>query len=99
MNQRHYAAVFEDAGPDKAIGVWFPDLPGCFSGGDTLDEALANAPQAVALYAESLEEQGKPLPQPRRLSVLKSDPTFLTDVGGNMVALISVGESIPSAAE
>ena len=94
-----YVAIIEDAGPDKAIGVWFPDLPGCFSGGDTLEEALANAPEAIALYAESLEEQGKPLPQPRRLSVLKSDPTFVSDVEGNMVALISVRESMPSAAE
>src|SRR5687768_5699043 len=25
----HYVAIVEDAGPDKAIGVWFPDLPGC----------------------------------------------------------------------
>jgi HicB-like antitoxin of HicAB toxin-antitoxin system len=30
----HYVAVVEDEGPDKAIGIWFPDLPGCFSAGD-----------------------------------------------------------------
>ena len=36
----HYVAIIEDAGPDKAVGVWFPDLPGCFSAGDTLDEAI-----------------------------------------------------------
>ena len=41
----HYVAIIEDAGPDKAIGVWFPDLPGCFSAGDTLDEAIQNAPE------------------------------------------------------
>ena len=94
-----YVAIIEDSGPDKAIGVWFPDLPGCFSAGDTLEQALANAPQAIALYAESLEEAGKPLPQPRRLSVLKSDPTFLSDLKGNMIALIPVPEVMPSAAE
>jgi predicted RNase H-like HicB family nuclease len=94
-----YVAIIEDAGSSKAIGVWFPDLPGCFSGGDTLEQALTNAPQAVALYAEALEEQGKPLPPPRRLSALKTDPTFLSDVEGNMVALISVPEAMPSAAE
>ena len=55
-----YVAIIEDAGPDKAIGVWFPDLPGCFSAGDTLDEAMSNAAVAIALYAEALEEQGKP---------------------------------------
>jgi predicted RNase H-like HicB family nuclease len=40
----------EEAGPDTAVGVWFPDLPGCFSGGDDLDAALRNAPEAIALY-------------------------------------------------
>jgi predicted RNase H-like HicB family nuclease len=42
----HYIALIEDAGPDRAIGVWFPDLPGCTSGGDDIDEALRNAQKA-----------------------------------------------------
>ena len=53
----HYIALIEDAGPDRAIGVWFPDLPGCTSGGDDIDEALRNAPEALELYAESFEER------------------------------------------
>ena len=51
----HYVAIIEDAGPDHAVGVWFPDLPGCTSGGDDIDEALRNAPEALELYADSLE--------------------------------------------
>jgi predicted RNase H-like HicB family nuclease len=42
----HYITIIEDAGPDHAIGVWFPDLPGCTSAGDDIDEALRNAPEA-----------------------------------------------------
>jgi HicB_like antitoxin of bacterial toxin-antitoxin system len=38
----HYIAIIEDAGPDHAVGVWFPDLPGCTSAGDDIDEALRN---------------------------------------------------------
>jgi predicted RNase H-like HicB family nuclease len=94
-----YVAIVEDAGPDKAIGVWFPDLPGCFSAGDTLDEAISKAADAVALYAEALEEQGKKVPPPRSLSSLKRDPAFLADLQGNMVALIAMPERISSAAE
>jgi predicted RNase H-like HicB family nuclease len=94
-----YVAIVEDAGPDKAVGVWFPDLPGCFSAGDTLDEAISNASAAVALYAETLEEEGGTLPSPRSLSALKGDPAFLADLQGNMVALISIPERISSAAE
>jgi len=33
----HYIAIIEDAGPDHAVGVWFPDLPGCTSAGDDID--------------------------------------------------------------
>ena len=39
----HYIAIIEDAGPDHAVGVWFPDLPGCTSAGDDIDDALRNA--------------------------------------------------------
>lgn len=94
-----YVAIVEDAGPDKAVGVWFPDLPGCFSAGDTLDEAISNASAAVALYAEALEEQGGTLPSPRSLSSLKGDPAFRADLQGNMVALIAMPERISTAAE
>src|SRR5665213_1396029 len=57
----HYIAIIEDAGPDHAVGVWFPDLPGGTSAGEDIDEALRNAPEALELYADSLEADGKPL--------------------------------------
>jgi predicted RNase H-like HicB family nuclease len=94
-----YAAIVEDAGSDQAAGVWFPDLPGCFSAGDTLDEAISNAAGAIALYADALAEQGRTLPPPRSLSVLKGEPAFQSDLQGNMVALVSAPDAMPSAAE
>jgi predicted RNase H-like HicB family nuclease len=54
----HYIALVEEE-EGKAVGVWFPDLPGCFSAGDTLDEAMLHAREAVALYAESLSYDGR----------------------------------------
>jgi predicted RNase H-like HicB family nuclease len=81
----HYIALIEDAGPDHAVGVWFPDLPGCTSGGDDIDQALRNAPEALELYAESLER--KPLPRPRTLTELKNDPEIADDIKTYMVAL------------
>jgi predicted RNase H-like HicB family nuclease len=86
----HYIAIIEDAGPDTAVGVWFPDLPGCTSGGDDIDEALRNAPEALELYAESLEMNGKPLPHPRTLTELKTDPDVANDIKAYMVALIEL---------
>jgi len=95
----HYLAIVEDAGPDRAVGVWFPDLPGCFSAGDSMDEALVNAPEAVLLHAEALERAGRPLPQARTLSELKVDPVFAEDVRGNLIAVVRLPEPAATAAE
>ncbi|MEO5346138.1 MAG: type II toxin-antitoxin system HicB family antitoxin [Magnetococcus sp. YQC-9] len=38
-----YPIVLEPGDNDHAFGVVIPDLPGCFSAGDTLEEALSNA--------------------------------------------------------
>lgn len=84
----YYVAIVEEAGPETAVGVWFPDLPGCFSGGDDLDEAMRNAPDAVASYAEALAEDGRRLPPPRTLTELKRDPAIARDIAAYMVALV-----------
>lgn len=84
----HYVAIIEGAGPDHAVGIWFPDLPGCTSAGDDIDEALRNAPEALGLYTESFEAHGKPLPRPRTLTDLKNDPEIADDIKTYMVALV-----------
>ena len=90
----HYIAIIEDAGRDTAIGVWFPDLPGCFSAGDTVDEAMANADEALVLYAAAAGT----MPRARTLSELKSDPAA-ADIAAHIVALIPLRSSVPAAAE
>lgn len=57
-----YVAIIEDTDPD-AVSLWFPDLPGCISGGDDLDEALESAPEALAFYAQELIADGRQLPR------------------------------------
>jgi predicted RNase H-like HicB family nuclease len=60
----HYVAVIEkDA--DSAFGVWFPDVEGCFSAGDTVEEAFANAATALRQHVEAIESAGRPVPHPR----------------------------------
>lgn len=41
-----------------------PDLPGCFSQGETEDAALANAREAIALHVQALQEVGQNIPSP-----------------------------------
>jgi predicted RNase H-like HicB family nuclease len=86
----HYVAIVEDAGADKATGIWFPDLHGCFSAGDDIDDALRNAHEALALYAEAEAQEGRALPKPRSISALKSDPTVASDLRDHLVALVAL---------
>ena len=46
-------------------GYWVevPALPGCFSQGETVDEALANVREAIELHVESLKEEGREIPR------------------------------------
>ena len=83
-----YVAIIEDNGPEEAVGLWFPDLPGCISGGDDVDEALENAPEALALYAQELVEDGRELPLPRTLEELKADPQVADDLRNHTAVLI-----------
>ena len=93
----HYIALIEDAGPDHAVGVWFPDLPGCFAAGDTLDEALLNAPEAVALWIES---QSGTAPRARTPSELKAEPETAAEMARHAIALIPAPDvSLQPAAE
>jgi len=61
-----YLVVFEKAA-DGSIWAKVPDLDGCYSCGDTIDEAKKHVKDAITLYIEDLKEEGKPIPQPSHL--------------------------------
>ncbi len=47
-----------------------PDLPGCHTQGETLEEALAMAKEAIEGYLETLEGEGTPLPKPAQIELV-----------------------------
>lgn len=55
-------------------GVTVPDLPGCFSAGDTFDEAVERAYEAIDAHVELLVEEGGGLPATRSLAEHKANP-------------------------
>jgi predicted RNase H-like HicB family nuclease len=72
MMETPYIAVAEkDA--DSAFGIWFPDVEGCFSAGETLAEACANAAAALRQHTETVEDAGRTVPPARTLDELLSD--------------------------
>ena len=52
--------VHKDA--DSGYGVTVPDLPGCFSAGDTFDEVIESAGEAITCHIEGLLMDGEPVP-------------------------------------
>ena len=58
-----YVYIIERA-DDGSYWAYVPDLPGCTSCGDTVDELRENIKEAVALYVDSLREHGEPVPEP-----------------------------------
>lgn len=50
-----YAVVHKDA--DSAFGVAFPDIPGCFSAADDVEQLVPNACEALELWFEDEPEE------------------------------------------
>ena len=48
--------------PEGGYTVIVPSLPGCVTFGDTLEEGIEMAKEAIQLYIESLKEHGEPVP-------------------------------------
>ena|SRR5436305_1064263 len=55
-------------------GVTVPDLPGCFSAGDSFDEAVEMAREAIDAHCELLAEKGLDIPAPRSLAEHQANP-------------------------
>jgi predicted RNase H-like HicB family nuclease len=71
-----YPIAIEIGDEKTAYGVIVPDLPGCFSAGDTLDEAVGNAEEAILLYLEDAIDGGTIPPKASLLAELRSRPDF-----------------------
>src|ERR1700749_3331570 len=83
---RYVALVDGQAG---AYGVVMPDLPGCSSGGATVDEALLNAQEAVSLWEDEMIAQSGEIPAPREMEAAMRDPDIATAIGaGAALALV-----------
>lgn len=57
-----YPIAIEKGNDNQAFGVTIPDIPGCFSAGDTMAEALENVKEAIAAHLELLAEDGEEIP-------------------------------------
>jgi antitoxin HicB len=62
---KYQAKIFKD---DDSYSVEFPDLPGCFSAGESLENAKEMAKEALTLYLEEARSPNWELPRPKNRS-------------------------------
>ena len=89
MGVVYFPAIIEK-GKRRGYGVFFPDLPGCVSAGDTIQEAAHKAEEALALHIEGMIEEGETIPEPSELDRIPRDPEV------KEAARILVRAAIPS---
>lgn len=66
---RFIAAV--EYGSNGAIGIYFPDLPGCTSCTESKDKVIEHAREALSLHLYGMEEDGDEIPNPSELKDIK----------------------------
>ncbi len=80
----HYVAVIEKD-QDSAFGVWFPDIEGCFSAGESVEEAVANAAVALRQHVEAVERAGHRVPAARSVDEILSEEEVVSSIAGGAV--------------
>ena len=80
----HYIAlIHKDL--DSCYGVSFPDVPGVFTAGDTIDEAMQ---QAVEVLEFAAQDWPGAFPPPRTIDQLRADSEFQQDAVDAVIAAV-----------
>ena len=63
---KDYTIIIEKTA--TGYSAYVPDLPGCITVGDTVEETKQHMNESIELYIDTLKAQGKPLPEAITLS-------------------------------
>lgn len=83
MRKVSYPAVFEPSG--NGYSVYFPDLPGCISYGESYEDAQKEASDALGLHLYGMEKDGDIIPEPSKKPIIDVET-----VPGYLVSLVTV---------
>jgi antitoxin HicB len=94
----HYIAlIHKDA--DSCYGVSFPDVPGVFTAGDTIDEAIRKAAEVLKFAAEDWPDLSKEeFPAPRTIDELRTTKDFQERAVDAVVAAVPFRVNVEAAA-
>jgi predicted RNase H-like HicB family nuclease len=90
MSVIYFPAIIE-GGKKVGYSVYFPDLPGLASAGDTVQDTALKAEEALQFHLDGMLEDGEELPKPSNLDRLPRDPSI------KEMARILVRAELPSA--
>lgn len=75
-----YPAQFHKENEAEGYWVEFPDLPGCYTQGDTIEETMENAQEAMGLYIMSALEDGEDIPSASDIKNITTEDGFTSMV-------------------
>ena len=79
MATRFYVGVVE-RGLHGTFGLYFPDLPGCVSAGDTLEGTIKGGAEALAMHIDAMKDHGIPIPAAKPPEAFDADEWEGSDV-------------------
>lgn len=71
-----YPIAIEPGDDQHAYGVTVPDLTGCFSAGESYEDAVKQAREAIELHLEGMAEDGAEIPLPRGIEEHRDNPEY-----------------------
>jgi len=74
----------------KGYGVSFPDFPGCVSAASTIEDALREAAEALALHVDGMREDGAKIPKPRTVEAIREARQDWVDMKDAIIATVSL---------
>jgi antitoxin HicB len=63
MKEYRHTIILQPEPEEGGYSVTVPALPGCVAQGETIEQAIALAREAIALHVSGLLEEGEPVPE------------------------------------
>ena len=71
---RYPVVIFKD--PDSIYGIVVPDLPGCITAADTVEQVLTRAVEAIKCHMSGMLIDGEPIPEPKDIASHQDNPEY-----------------------
>ena len=92
MSKTYLALIHKEK--NSIYGITVPDCPGCTAAEETLESVLSSGAEALRLWAETMDNSGQSVPEPRSFDDIMSDPEVNEEI-----ALGAVPVALPLLAD